>query len=270
MQLENHNLSFKFQLFSDIHLEYFRSFPKITPLAPYLFLAGDIGKISDPNFKLFFDYCSIHWKKIFFVAGNHEYYSSKKTHVELRLLYKDFFNAFSNVYLLDDCYVDIDEFRIYGSTFWSHVESTESLNDFKKIQMKNGKGWTVNIDKHYFNQLHEISMKNLMDQIHTTENKKFILMTHFPPLPGKTSHPKYKNQSKSIQTYFSNDLTGVFFERLGISESEFYSNIKVWVSGHTHFSYDFYHYDTRMIANQFGYPSEYNENGLDLTGVYEI
>ena len=35
----------KFQLFSDIHLEFLKEFPKIIPHTDFLFLAGDIGKI---------------------------------------------------------------------------------------------------------------------------------------------------------------------------------------------------------------------------------
>ncbi len=34
----------RFQLFSDIHIELANRVPKIPNLAPYLFLAGDIGK----------------------------------------------------------------------------------------------------------------------------------------------------------------------------------------------------------------------------------
>ena len=34
----------KFQLFSDIHLEFYKSFPKLPILTDYLFLAGDIGQ----------------------------------------------------------------------------------------------------------------------------------------------------------------------------------------------------------------------------------
>jgi len=35
----------RFQLFSDIHIELAKRVPKIPNLSPYLFLAGDIGKI---------------------------------------------------------------------------------------------------------------------------------------------------------------------------------------------------------------------------------
>jgi hypothetical protein len=50
---------FKFQLFSDIHLEYYKSFPIIPKIEKYLILAGDIGKIDTNNYKSFFDYSLI-------------------------------------------------------------------------------------------------------------------------------------------------------------------------------------------------------------------
>ncbi len=75
---ESNKKCFKFQLFSDIHLEFSKTFFKLPPLTNYLFLAGDIGKLSHLTFKPFFDYCSNNWKEIFYVLGNHEYYSSKK------------------------------------------------------------------------------------------------------------------------------------------------------------------------------------------------
>lgn len=37
------------QVISDIHLEFYKSYPKIKPLSKYLFLAGDIGTINDQH-----------------------------------------------------------------------------------------------------------------------------------------------------------------------------------------------------------------------------
>ena len=75
----------KFQVFSDIHLEFFEknskdTIPYIEPLEDYLFLVGDIGKLHIPNYKIFFDYCSNNWKLTFYILGNHEFYHSSKTH----------------------------------------------------------------------------------------------------------------------------------------------------------------------------------------------
>lgn len=50
------------QVISDIHLEFHNSYPKIKPLAKYLFLVGDIGTITnqhDLKVKNFLSYCSV-------------------------------------------------------------------------------------------------------------------------------------------------------------------------------------------------------------------
>ena len=111
----------KFQLFSDIHLEFYKSFPKLPILTDYLFLAGDIGIITLPNYKDFFDYCSSHWKKTFYVLGNHEYYN-KKTYDKMNQKYKDFFDKYDNIHLLDNNTFELDDIVIIGSTLWSNVE----------------------------------------------------------------------------------------------------------------------------------------------------
>lgn len=49
------------QIISDIHLEFYKSLPKIIPKSKYLFLAGDIGTIQntyDNKIKNFLTYCS--------------------------------------------------------------------------------------------------------------------------------------------------------------------------------------------------------------------
>jgi hypothetical protein len=107
--------NFTFQLYSDIHLEFYKSFPKIKPTAEYLFLAGDIGIITQPNFTNFFDYCSENWKHVFYVLGNHEYYN-KKSYSKLNTMYKTLFEKYNNIHLLDNSSYELDNIKIIGST----------------------------------------------------------------------------------------------------------------------------------------------------------
>jgi hypothetical protein len=57
----------KFQLFSDIHTELTKYYPRIVPKADYLILAGDIGKVTLPNFQSFMAYCSENWKIVIYI-----------------------------------------------------------------------------------------------------------------------------------------------------------------------------------------------------------
>ncbi len=283
--MSNIKTIFKFQLFSDLHMEFYKNIPFIKPLADYLFLAGDIGNFSNDNLKKFFDYCSVNWKKTFYVLGNHEFYHNNKTYDKLCGEYDSLIKNYSNIHLLNDSYYDLEldkdiNYRIYGSILWSNIQnngSTESLNDFNMIKMKNEKNWTVPIDLEYFNKLHNNSLKKLFDEIKIAnlENKKLIIITHFPPvrknhiIDNYTSHPKYLKQPDNIRDYFSNDFTESFLNKHNMTEKDFYSNIVCWMSGHTHYSYDFV-YRTRFLSNQLGYFQENMDTGTNYEGVYEI
>ncbi len=271
----------RFQLFSDIHIELANRVPKIPNLAPYLFLAGDIGKVNYKFFDEFISYCNTYWKKTFYVCGNHEYYSSNKSHSEINQTYKEFFKKYENIVFLDDQSYKLEEFpkvNIYGSTLWSQVTETYGLNDFNMIKMKNSKNWTVPIDKEYFNKLHGNSLKNLIGYVKSTNitGEKLIIISHFPPLRktkiqgNLTSHKMYETQPDYLANYFANNLTDEKLAEYEITEKELFSQVKLWVSGHTHFSYDFAYAGTRFLSNQIGYIGEQDMSNPKYDGVFEI
>lgn len=280
-------VKFRFQLFSDIHCELTKNIPKIPNLAPYLFLAGDIGKINTNNFTEFIEYANKNWEKVFYVCGNHEYYHASKTHVEINQMYKKLFVNYSNIIFLDDSHYKLNitnqlntnnQIKIYGSTLWSNVTQTNKLNDFNMIKMKNEKNWTVPINEKYFNQLHFNSLKQLVNTVKESAitNEKLIIITHFPPIKkingtnNTTSHVKFQSQPEYLANYFANDLIGLNLDTYGINETDFYSNINLWISGHTHYSYDFTYNKTRFLSNQIGYIGEQNMSNPKYDGVFEI
>ena len=250
----------KFQLLSDIHMEFLQKFYQIKPIADYLFLAGDIGKLALTNYKYFFEYCSKNWKKVFYVLGNHEYYHNYKNINLLNAEYKQFFSKFNNIYLLDNNGVEIEDnnkkYFIYGTTLWSNPKTTDFINDFIHIKTKNDKDWNDNITLEQFKNLHSNSMNQLIKNI--KNNKNIIVLTHFPPLRRinkfTTSDPKFKDDD--LSTYFSNQLLNDYLNKFDITEKEFYQNIILWMCGHTHYSFDFSYNNTRFISNQKGYQHE--------------
>jgi hypothetical protein len=92
--------------------------------------------------------------------------------------------------------------------------------------------------------------------------KKTIIMTHFPPFRSGTSAPKYLIHNSKTNLYFS--WPEDTLDRLKLT------NIPLWISGHTHWSYDLKKYNIRFISNQLGYKSETNLTGLNEEGLYEI
>jgi predicted phosphohydrolase len=241
----------KIQLYSDLHLELYSKFPLIRPLANNLFLAGDIGHYNKQNFKNFFDYCSPKWKNIFYVLGNHEYYINKESIEETTNKYKQFFSNYNNIHLLNNSFVTIDNINIYGSTLW-----TKPTTDFEIIK----KYFNNNSKLDYFDVIKnsDLQYNSLLNYIKNND-KKTIIMSHFPPIQENTSSPMYSNQEKYIKDYFA--WNNILLDN---------KNITTWLSGHTHYSYDFNHNNTRLISNQMGYKNEFSKINFNIDGFYEI
>jgi hypothetical protein len=259
------------QIFSDIHLELWNKMPEIPVKAKYLFLAGDICNINHPLFYTFLDYCSKNWIKTFYVPGNHEYYIKKKNYNELLFEYKyKIGERYKNIYCLDNNYVSLDEenINIYGATFWtqppfdSTYDAKMFINDYNWITyFKQGLDKVVNLDINYVRQLSDESFTGLQEYLNTTD-KKTIVMTHFPPHRIGTSAPRYLAEKRIANLYFAwpNNTLSTF--KL--------DNVLTWISGHTHWSYDFEQNGVRLIGNQLGYQSEVGHTGLNEDGIYEI
>jgi hypothetical protein len=55
-----------------------------------------------------------------------------------------------------------------------------------------------------------------------------------------------------------------------MNKIDFYSHIKLWLSGYTHYSYDFTHNQTRFLSNQIGHVGEQDKSNLKYDGLFEI
>ena len=96
-------------------------------------------------------------------------------------------------------------------------------------------------------------------------------MTHFPPLQTGTSNPVYDSQSQVLKDYFAwNNI----LKDLNLT------NVPLWLSGHTHWSYDIMHNtnnannannaNTRLLSNQYGYSQEIGYTNIIEDGLFEI
>ena len=262
------------QVYSDIHIELQNTFPRLPVKSRYLMLAGDIGQLKQPRhsaFHQFLKYCSSNWEKVFYIPGNHEFYVHDKTMDDIELEYKRCFEKYKNIFYLNNSFAELnDQVNIYGSVFWTSPSFTSTyeaqmyVNDYNHISYVRKDGNTVvPLDIQKVKELSEESLRRLEEYL-TRVNKKTIVVTHFPPHQSGTSHPKYALQGKVMKNYFSHpdDL----FRRFPLS------NVLCWISGHTHYSYDFISTDgVRCISNQVGYKSEStSDTGFNEDGLYEI
>lgn len=234
----------RYQLFSDIHLEMNKSFPRIRPTCEVIILAGDIGKITQNNFKDFMSYCSENWQHVIYVFGNHEFYC-KRTIESTKRLFRRFFEDFENIHLLDSSFIKLENTIIYGFTAWTQPHFTitsmarQYLNDYNQIHTKNGK---LKIED--MKLMSDIELEKYNEFLNTEHDcDNIIIVTHFPPLNIGTSDPIHNGSM--LNPYFS------------WSSLPIHPKIKIWCSGHTHWSYDFDKDGIRYVANQLGYPGEF-------------
>lgn len=257
----------KIQIYSDLHLENFNGIPLLTPRCKYLFLTGDIGKIKNNNFKLFFDYVSSNWEKVFYILGNHEYYYPKHDYKTTKELYNDFFKDYSNVFLLDKTKVVLEDeetnesYDILGCTLWSKTNEliTNYVNCFTQIKEKNEKGWNVYLSCDTYNNWNKEDTEWLKKNYNNENNT--IILTHYPTSQYNTSSPIYNNQNPELKALFANDI--LFVPK---------NKKLICISGHTHYSYDFTTKNTRYISNQMGYKEELinSSTNFNFDGVYII
>lgn len=259
-----------FQVYSDLHIDSWDILRLLPVKAKHLFLAGNICTQSNKYFLPFMDHCSKNWENVFYVPGNYDFYNKKKNYNELCFDFKYILNKrYKNIHYLDNDFIKLnDEFNVYGSTFWtippfnSTYEAKMSITDYNWITYFNKtKGYTVDLDINYVKELANDSVNKLQKYLNETD-KKTIVMTHFPPLRSGTINPKYLALDRIKNQYYSwNDNVLNNFKL---------TNVPIWISGHTNWSYDFEKYNTRFISNQLGYKYELGETRLNKECVFEI
>ena len=259
----------KIQIYSDIHIEFMKQIPEIQPTSKYLFLVGDICQLNHHLFFKFFDYCSLRWEKIFYTPGNHEFYFRKKNYKQLNFEYElKLKERYKNIFYLNQNSVPLnDEIDVYGCVFWTNSYH-DSLNDYRAIkQFSEIKTQNIPIDYNFMKNLSEEDFKSISNHLEKT-TKKTIVMTHFPPVQDGTSNPVYFNQSQCLKDYFAwNNI----LKDLNLK------NVPLWLSGHTHWSYDIV-YNTnnsnndsaRLLSNQLGYKEEIGFTNIIQDGLFEI
>ena len=232
----------KFQVVSDLHLEFHDMVPDIPRTAPYLILAGDIGQLHDVVFMDFVSYCSRTWDVVIFVPGNHEFYSTMNTYDELLQMYARFFRNFHNVHFLQDGAVArVEDTWIFGATMWPTVDPWRTRPKIHGFQQS-----FASFD--HFRALERFLRRQRTDKV--------VVVTHFPVTREGTSHPKYAEQSEAQKRYFANDW-------LKLLPEEYVRDV-IFVSGHTHYSFDFVRKSARFVSNQWGYPEDVDTCGYSI------
>jgi predicted MPP superfamily phosphohydrolase len=194
-----------FAFISDIHLERWSKNTYTYPIfnsfkTRGIFLAGDIGWPSMPNYARFLEYCAFEFPKVFIIAGNHEYDRYKLSDywiVEetIREIVAKIPNK-NVVFLQNEKYELCENYSILGSTLWSE---------------------RVNSD------LHEKSVEWLKSEIEEERknNREVIILTHHVPT-RLLIEPHYVNNYKNYRNFYSN------------LEYLIKPPVAHWICGHSH------------------------------------
>jgi len=278
--LRNHRPSSRpsFQILSDLHLEIGQQYLafQVPVSAPYLILAGDIGRFIDYSSYLAFlkSQCS-RFTKVFLIPGNHEFYeTSHGDGLELARKLETEPELDGRLVLCHQRRFDVpgSDITILGCSLWSHIPNDAQdvvrmkINDFKKI-----KDWSVEAHNH----AHQSDLEWLRAEIeaiqhqqntpvgdndddgrtngegnrlssrnHQSKQKKrsILVITHHAPCKDGTSEPRLA--SNPWNSAFATDL---------LSGGHEWQDVKLWIFGHTHYSTDFVKDGIRVLSNQRGY-----------------
>ncbi len=234
---------------SDIHLEFMRpnhyeNFrnrwrPDIKQ-ADVLVLAGDIGNPRQPLYREFLQHCSQNCKKVFLIAGNHEFYGGFLD--ETVKLIDSIVADFPNISFLHNRYEDYKGIRWVGTTLWSCIENplftindTEQIRDMSIVRYK---------------ELHTESLGFLDKTLGEAKGlgKQCVVITHHMPL-YELIHEKYREaQMEPYNQWFASRLNSLI--------EKYASCVKGWVYGHTHTGSVAKFHDVTFYCNPVGYPGE--------------
>ena len=181
----------KFQLISDLHLEYYKKLPNLEkllmPSAEILILAGNICYAKHKNFLLFFETISRMYKYVFFILGNNEYYYNIENDLfsiaEIDLYIKNQLAHLENVFIFQEKVLIVGDILIAGTTLWSYISKKSYTN--RQVCMLpnnfircNNKLW---INPEHTNKIHLKQKQWLTNIINGYPNKKKIIITHHMP-----------------------------------------------------------------------------------------
>ncbi|KAH6693531.1 putative calcineurin-like phosphoesterase [Plectosphaerella plurivora] len=237
----------RIQVLSDLHLEVGQQYTSFADsfraTAPFLVLAGDVGRVIDEDYLRFLKVQTSRYQNVFLVLGNHEFYGldHDSAVAQAKRLVQDPTLDGKVVLLHRTRWDDPDsDLTILGCTLWSVIP--EDIFDIIKAKVKDYQrieGWTPQ----HHNAAHAEDVTWLRQQVSkaAAEKRRIMVVTHHAPCVKGASHPKYENNPWTPA--FATDLL----------HQGTWRAVKVWVFGHTHFSTEFVHEGTRVVSNQRGY-----------------
>ena len=245
---------------SDIHFEFDSTLSDYNNFigkkyADAIILAGDVhvGKKALP----FVEHLLSLGYIVFYVMGNHEYYTHDIGTID------NFWKSvdLENFYFLQNDVEYFDNVRIIGATMWASAGTlqihpihgtvyNENVDWFVNKALKNGindfhviKNFTVTQMAYTFKE----SSRYIFNEVEKSFDGKTIVVTHHAP-----------SEKSSLPQFAGNTTNHGFYSPLDVMIED--SSIDVWIHGHMHNSSDYMIGETRVICNPRGYKDVGGEN----------
>ncbi len=252
---------------SDLHLEFDDHKPIEFPTADVLVLAGDVlvaedlrrftrqdvtppheqqRGVSAQRYRQFLDQVTQRYAHVVWVAGNHEFYHGKFNQV-LQTLH-DEAAQYTNLYFLEDSWVDVEDVRFLGGTLWTDCNNHDpvtmmtlqyGMNDYRVV-VNDEAGYTKLRPTHTLQR--HVKTKQFIKQ---NLAPKTVVVTHHAPSPQSIA-PEYQTEHH-LNGGYASDLTELIQDN---------PQIAYWCHGHMHHTLDYAVGETRVLCNPRGYPHQ--------------
>lgn len=242
-------IKIKFNIISDIHLEFFKKKESIDQLlkkiselqnSNIICLLGDIGYPKHELYKYFLGEVLKLYKYVLLISGNHELYNSSTTYDKMHEKINQICNELNaninsphRIIYLQKSSIEIDGYIFIGCTLWSQIINhqiiKDSMNDYQKIKKyiyRNNLKRKIPISTFDVNIWHSDHLNWIQEQLklYGENNKKIIVLTHHAPITDNEIHP---SGCRSIcSEAYCTDLNYLLSDP-----------IIAWCYGHTHQEY---------------------------------
>jgi predicted phosphodiesterase len=201
------------------------------------------------RFRDFLKRCSFQFPHVVYVAGNHEFYHGK-FYAGIDYLREEC-AKYPNVYFLEQDTKIIDDVVFVGGTLWTDCNKGDPLtlhglrdmmNDFRTI-------------RHDLSGYRTLKPADIAERHkRTLEYFRIILSEHKDKTCVVVGH--HSPSFQSCSEYYKNDyiMNGGYHSNLDDFILD-HPQVALWTHGHTHYPFDYYIGDTRIICNPRGYQS---------------
>jgi predicted phosphodiesterase len=259
----------RIQFLSDIHLEMIHRGPFnpsdfVTPgQAEFLALCGDIGYPEEAILEEFLRFCSRNFRMVFYVPGNHEFYTPSHTMtIQDKFAKMDALaRKFGNILILNQSGYTVPgtPLRIIGCTLWTDVpedkrrQAEKYMNDYRIIYK--AKGQRVTVDD--LNQWHRSDRDWIQSEIRAAQESglELVVLTHHLPTQ-RLVHQKYEDHPLNV--CFATSL-----------DSMMHFPVRAWLCGHSHTANEARINGVLCALNPGGYPGE-NECLVDREKILTV